>query len=314
MNTAQITQFMTIVKHMNLSRAARELYITQPGLSLSVSRLEKELGVSLFIRDGNKLSLSDQGEILLSSFERLQSDYTDLLNDIKVMNGDSSSPVVIGFMGSPIQFSSFYMTGFLNQYNDTQLNKVFADPEVLESMLLNSQIDLAITYPPLEGDRIGTIEIAHDPIVVMASASHPLALREEHTISLGELENEKIFTLGKQFHMRKAYDSVFEKIGFFPNYYGECNYESYHRTISEHRWSDDLLTFACVSGAEGVFSEGFVPLTIRDYSVQRITAVSWLSERQMDRTHKGLVDYVIRSYKRQRTYAIEINRQIAALF
>lgn len=58
MNMNHVEQFMTIVKYMNLSRASRELYISQPALSMSLSRLESELGVQLFYREGNKLVLA----------------------------------------------------------------------------------------------------------------------------------------------------------------------------------------------------------------------------------------------------------------
>lgn len=45
MNLTQVQHFLTIMKHMSLTKAAKELYITQPALSQSLSRLEKELGI-----------------------------------------------------------------------------------------------------------------------------------------------------------------------------------------------------------------------------------------------------------------------------
>ena len=58
MDYAQIERFLTIVKHMNLGKAAGELYISQSALSQSISNLEKELGFSLFHRISNKLVLT----------------------------------------------------------------------------------------------------------------------------------------------------------------------------------------------------------------------------------------------------------------
>lgn len=54
MNYQQVKQYLTIVKHMNLSKAAEELYISQPALSLALGRLESELDVQLFYREGKK--------------------------------------------------------------------------------------------------------------------------------------------------------------------------------------------------------------------------------------------------------------------
>ena len=72
MNYQQVKQYLTIVKHMNLSKAAEELYISQPALSLALGRLESELDVQLFYREGKKLIISPAGEHLYHYFKELR--------------------------------------------------------------------------------------------------------------------------------------------------------------------------------------------------------------------------------------------------
>ena len=71
MDYNQIQRFLMIVKHSNLSGAAKELYISQPALSLSLANMEKELGMPLFYRVKNRLVLTPEGETLLENFEHV---------------------------------------------------------------------------------------------------------------------------------------------------------------------------------------------------------------------------------------------------
>ena len=61
--------FLTVAKEQSFTKAAEQLYITQPTLSRQMAAFEEKLGVTLFIRSGKKVSLTDEG-ILLKSIER----------------------------------------------------------------------------------------------------------------------------------------------------------------------------------------------------------------------------------------------------
>ena len=61
--------FLTVAKEQSFTKAAEQLYITQPTLSRQMAAFEEELGVTLFIRSGKKVSLTDEG-ILLKRIER----------------------------------------------------------------------------------------------------------------------------------------------------------------------------------------------------------------------------------------------------
>lgn len=65
MNSDQLRQFKTIVECGNLTKAAEQLYITQPALSMTLTKLEDEIGKLLFIREGRQLRLTENGEKLL---------------------------------------------------------------------------------------------------------------------------------------------------------------------------------------------------------------------------------------------------------
>ena len=65
MEFLQLTYFKTVAEYGKIVTAAEALYITPPALSASISRLEKELGMKLFVRTNNSIALNAQGEIFL---------------------------------------------------------------------------------------------------------------------------------------------------------------------------------------------------------------------------------------------------------
>ena len=65
MTLLQLQYFKTLAKVLHYTQAAKELHIAQPSLSYSISELEKELGVKLFDRAGNRITLNAQGKIFL---------------------------------------------------------------------------------------------------------------------------------------------------------------------------------------------------------------------------------------------------------
>ena len=65
MDLKQLQYFLAVAKHLNFSRAAEALYISQPTLSYQIAELEKELGTTLFVRDRRKVFLTPAGGALL---------------------------------------------------------------------------------------------------------------------------------------------------------------------------------------------------------------------------------------------------------
>ena len=69
MTLQQLQYFVTVCKYQNLTKAARELSISQPGISASIRELETECGFALFERRPNSIALTDQGENFLREAE-----------------------------------------------------------------------------------------------------------------------------------------------------------------------------------------------------------------------------------------------------
>ena len=86
MTLQQLQYFVTVCKYQNLTKAARELSISQPGISASIRELETECGFALFERRPNSIALTDQGENFLREAEYMLRSYHKLKKNSKQMH------------------------------------------------------------------------------------------------------------------------------------------------------------------------------------------------------------------------------------
>ena len=78
MQDFRMETFLTVCRHMNYTKAARELNLTQPAVSQHIRYLENEYGVELFVQNGKKLGLTAAGEILKSAAIVMKHDETHM--------------------------------------------------------------------------------------------------------------------------------------------------------------------------------------------------------------------------------------------
>lgn len=297
MNNSQAQQFLTIVKYMNLSQAAKELYISQPALSLALSRLEKELGVRLFYRDGNKLVLSPGGEELYNYFKDLRDAHQRLVDKAETMRVKKEEVIKIGFAGSVFQFAAMYMSNFLGTYEGMVIQKVYAAPDLLTDLLLAKQLDFAITCPPLHHEQLSSVNISSEEMVVVVSAGHRLAGHE--SISLAELKDEKLYGMRRPHKLRMTVDEVCFQHGLTPDYAREFDYEDYFEAIQKEAGGKNFIAVCPISAVGTTYQDGYEMLRVADCKLERITALSWLTERKVNYQYRGLVDLIQTSYTRQ---------------
>lgn len=87
MTLRQLEYFMVVAQELSFSNAAKKLFVTQPALSRSISSLESELGVALFIRRHPALSLTPAGKVFASELPRLNSELKQIIRATRQTKG-----------------------------------------------------------------------------------------------------------------------------------------------------------------------------------------------------------------------------------
>lgn len=171
--------FYTVAKRLNFTRAAEELYITQPAVTKHIHELEHYFKTKLFERNGNKISLTAAGETLLQHTENLFSVYRNMefeMNDlVKKHSGKlriGASTTVAQYVIPPI------LAGFHKKYKEVQVTLINSNTEHIEQALLNKEIELGIIEGRSKNQSIKYTEFLKDEIVLVSSTHNPLIKKD----------------------------------------------------------------------------------------------------------------------------------------
>lgn len=300
MNPLQALQFITITKHMNMTKASEELFISQSALSQSLGRLEKELNVRLFYRDGNRLVLSREGEVLKPYFEEYLEAHDRILNMARDLTTTKQDLVRIGYSGSALQFSALYINDYFSRLSDLQVTLTYAETDSLESMLLGEEIDIAISYPPIQNYRITSIPLHTENIVLAVPSHHPLARYDE--LSFKDLEGYEFIGSTAANHFRRLFDQLCARHGYHPEYHAQLDFNDLYQMNADNAYDGEYITFTPENCFDGTFGEGYKKIRFKEKGMSYVTAISWLSAGNAEIKYQKLISYIRSTYTEQEAF------------
>ena len=174
----QIRIFIAAAKHMNFSKAAEELHVSAPAVSLQIKEMEADIGVSLFARSGRSIELTSAGEYFLLYARRILSTLKEAGDTMERMKGQDARILKIGLVSTAKYFVPQILGQFKREYPKAQIRIDVRNRQQLVELLRDGDIDIAIMgRPPREIDtRVEAF--ADHPHAFIASPDHPLAQRE----------------------------------------------------------------------------------------------------------------------------------------
>src|ERR1700674_2107059 len=169
--------FLTVATEKSFSRAAEKLLRTQPAISLSIQRLEVELGEKLIDRSAKDLLLTDAGKIVLEYARRFENLQGDLENALAELRDKSAGRLTIGANES----STLYLLDHIEKYRakypriKVQIRRSLSSK--IPAELLDGELELGIlTYDP-EDDRLEARVIFTGHLAFITSPQHRLSGR-----------------------------------------------------------------------------------------------------------------------------------------
>ncbi|MGE5820798.1 MAG: LysR family transcriptional regulator [Deltaproteobacteria bacterium] len=169
--------FVAVAKHRNVTRASKELHISQPAVTKHLRLLEDSYNAKFYTRGGEGIELTQIGReflrdvrTFLRHHERLQQKVRESISRSKTVSltvGGSSSP-------SASLLPSLF-AGFKKTHPHVQLNLRTGTKPTIERMVLNSEVDIAIINNASSNQSLTIEPYREEPLVVFASKRHPLA-------------------------------------------------------------------------------------------------------------------------------------------
>ncbi|GAB3979252.1 LysR family transcriptional regulator [Spirosoma terrae] len=184
----RLNVFYTVAKRLSFTKAAAELYVTQPAVTKHIQELEHQFGMALFDRRGNQISLTSAGNLLLKHAETIMGTYRQLEFDMNALKGQPGGTLRLGASSTVAQYViPPVLARFHEQSADITISLLSGNTEQIEQQLLNKNIDLGLVEGRTHNSDIRYTPFVKDELVLVCRADHPLADRDE--ITLDELQS-----------------------------------------------------------------------------------------------------------------------------
>lgn len=189
MNTTQINCFLALSATLNFTKAAEQLYMSQPGLSRQISSMERELNTQLFIRDQKSVRLTPAGALLAKHLPELQSNYDHLLAQLHSVGMGYSGSLTLGVLEGQwvgedfADFCRFFMESYPSI--DFQIQQgSFGD---LRRKLASKEIDIAMTIRFDVADMENTVCRGYSADRAVFAVSRRLPLGQKEVITFEDM-------------------------------------------------------------------------------------------------------------------------------
>jgi len=184
----QLQVFESVARQLSFSRAAAELHLTQPAVSMQVKLLEEQAGMPLFERIGKKVFLTEAGAELHLHSRVIAQQLRDADEALAARKGLSQGRLVITMVSTAKYLVPPLLARFLKQYPGVTVKLSANNREVVLQQLADNEVDLAIMGRTPEGMDAIAEPFARHPHVIIAAPGHPLA--KKRRIPLARLAEE----------------------------------------------------------------------------------------------------------------------------
>lgn len=175
--------FRSVATLLSFTKAANELFISQPAISKHIQELEREYGVRLFDRIGNRIQLTRAGQLLLDHACKIIGDYQRLDYDMKKLTEKSEGELRLGASTTISQYVLPEMiAGFRKQYPGVRLTLLSGNSHEIEDALASGRIDLGMVEGIKRQPQFKYTPFMDDELVAMVGTHSPLAQKEEMTM------------------------------------------------------------------------------------------------------------------------------------
>jgi DNA-binding transcriptional LysR family regulator len=262
MNIEQIRAFHKVASTGSFTRAAQELFITQPAVSQEIKTLETALGVRLFERSGRRVRMTAEGEILLSYAQQLFALHEEMGSLFGRSKNLQHGQIKIG---STALMGTYFLPKIIGRFNrrypGVEIDLQMGNSDQVMHLVLEGMVDLGFSGMTVNHARLTSILIHQERLIMVASPRHPLATRK---ISLDDIKDIPFIWRERGTQTRKLIEKWFlkELRGRYP------------------RKSIELQN---MEAAKRMVEEGYGITVFPEASVKREISAGWLKRLHVER-------------------------------
>ncbi|MCC5637031.1 LysR family transcriptional regulator [Nostoc sp. CHAB 5844] len=187
MTLEQIRIFLAVAEHLHFTRAAEELYITQPAVSAAIHNLEQEYGVKLFHRIGRHIEIAEAGKLLQVEAQKILDQVTLTERGLRELNNLQRGELKLG---SSLTIGNYWLPSkiseFKSKYPQISVDCSLANAETICEGTAMGQFDIGLVEGDVKPALQNTLEleiVGSDRLQIVVGETHPWFERGEITVA-----------------------------------------------------------------------------------------------------------------------------------
>ena len=192
----QIEVFNAVARHKNYTRAAEELHLSQPAVSMQIRQLEEGIGLPLFEQVGKQMHLTDAGDQMYIYGREIAGLLDEAENVFEAIKGVQHGNLTISVATTASHFATRLLAEFTKQHEGVTISLDVTNRKALRRQLENNEPDLVIMGQPPEGVDVEAAAFMENPLVMIAPPDHPLIGQKKIPLSHFANENFVVRELG----------------------------------------------------------------------------------------------------------------------
>src|SRR5512139_14683 len=185
----QFRVFEAVARHLSFSKAAAELHLSQPAVSMQVRGIEVILGLPLTEQLGKKIYLTEAGREVLHASRQITARLHDLQANLMQLRGIDSGRLNLAVTTTVSAVATDILARFRGRHPNVSIHLDVSNRESVLNQLAANRIDLAIMGQVPDGLDLEATRFMDNPLVVIAPPDHPLALKKRK-VSIRDLASE----------------------------------------------------------------------------------------------------------------------------
>ncbi|MBE7041449.1 MAG: LysR family transcriptional regulator [Ruminococcaceae bacterium] len=208
MELNKLYYFHITAKHQNITKAAEELYVSQPALTKSIKTLEESIGLQLFYKKGKHIYLTAFGEYLKSQTDRIFAIWSSVLHETKRLKKENASSIRLNVLAA-----TSMVTDAVLEYKRINTDAIF---HLSQNEETNCDISITIdSVKPIHLPEFTKRYIFKENVYLAAPKIQEY--NEKKSINLAEVSEKGFVTLSGSKLFRAVCDTFCESVGFVPN-------------------------------------------------------------------------------------------------
>lgn len=206
----RLVVFRAVAEQLSFRKAAEELYLTQPAVSLQIKALEEDLGVQLFDRSGSRIALTEAGKRLLEFARQSSAMLAEAERAVTALTGEQAGHLSLGASTTIAQYVlPRLLADFCKAHPRVRPSLISGNTEQIVSALEQQQIALAFIEGPARSRDVKTEPFVQDELMLVVAAAHEWA--ERGSITPLELTETRLLMRERGSGTRRVVESALER-------------------------------------------------------------------------------------------------------